>query len=130
MDTTTLLDPRTVLVVEDDPLVRAILLRILRFNGYSAMEAHDGPRAVALFDEHADTIPLVLMDVNMPGRDGIDVATELRSKKPGLSVIYISGDVEHGQIGLERGEGFLHKPFAPVELAKLVASTIGASAQA
>jgi DNA-binding response OmpR family regulator len=132
MDQKTTADARTptVLVVEDDPLVRTILLRFLRFDGHVAVDAHDGPAAIALFDLHAGAIPLVLMDVNLPGRDGIQIAAELRRRKPGLSIIYVSGDVEQQHVGLDRGERFLHKPFQQSQLASLVKSSLDETARA
>lgn len=111
---------RTVLVVEDEPLVRSILVRILRTHGYEVLEARDGAAALAVFEQHRDEIPLVLMDLCIPGPNGTRVAAALRAKKPDLAVIYMSGDVDGAQLTLAEGETFLRKPFAPAQLTELV----------
>ena len=119
---------KIVLVVEDEPVLRAILMRILRFEGYTALEAGDGRGAVALFDEHPAAIPLVLMDLQLPGPDGIHVAADLRSRRPDLSVIYMSGSIESAQLSLAAREEFLSKPFLAGQLTDLVRRTLDAAA--
>lgn len=128
MDPKTLPDDKIVLVVEDEPVLRAILLRILRFEGYTALEAGDGRRAVALFDEHPAAIPLVLMDLQLPGPDGVHIARDLRSRRPDLSVIYMSGTVAPAQLSLAPREEFLSKPFGAAQLTDLVRRTLDTAA--
>ncbi len=125
----TRIDPnaQAVLVVDDDPVVRAIVMRILRSYGHATIHAHDGSAAIALFDKNPGAIPLVLMDVNMPGEDGTRVAARLRERRPDLPIIYISGEGEG--VRLDRGEEHLPKPFAPAQLASLVKRRLAAASQ-
>ncbi len=104
----------TVLVVEDEKAVRELTGRILAENGYRVIDAADGYRARILCDQFQGEIDLLLSDVVMPGMSGRQVAEELRSLRPSLKVLYMSGhagDVldHHGFAGEELQ--LLEKPF-------------------
>jgi len=105
---------QTVLLVEDEPAVRELTGRILAENGYRVIDAADGYRARILCDQFQGTIDLLLSDVVMPGMSGRQVAEQLRTLRPALRVLYMSGhagDVldHHGFAGEELQ--LLEKPF-------------------
>jgi PAS domain S-box-containing protein len=112
----------TVLVVEDDPLVRAIARRTLTEAGFSVLDAEDGHQALDLVARH-QAIDLVLTDVAMPEFGGRELAERLSRLKPGLPIIFMSGytDDDLTRRGLlDRGIPFLEKPFSPQDLARIV----------
>jgi two-component system cell cycle sensor histidine kinase/response regulator CckA len=118
-DRTSVGGTENVLIVEDDPVVREIAARALRSAGYQVLVAANGREALALGDDQVARIQLLVTDVIMPGKNGREVAEELRVRNAGLPVLYISGytqDVftEHGIVG--GMDVFLAKPFTPTEL--------------
>jgi two-component system cell cycle sensor histidine kinase/response regulator CckA len=113
----------TILVVEDEPLVRKLTVRILTTQGYKVLEAADGPSALELARSHDGPIHLLVTDVVMPGMTGKEVASVLQGGDPGLRVIYISGYAEHAVVQrgvLDDGIAFIAKPFDPLILARTV----------
>jgi CheY-like chemotaxis protein len=120
----------TVLLVEDEPGVRALAAQALRNAGYTVLEAADGAAAVRAADGHPGPVHLLVTDVVMPGDNGRAVADRLRQSRPGLRVLYVSGYtddtvVHHGvqQAGVE----FLQKPFTPSVLAQRVRAVLDKS---
>lgn len=111
----------TVLLVEDDPLVRALAARSLRENGYTVLAAESGVQALALATG-ATSIDLLVTDVVMPGMSGDDLAAKLREHRPSLRVLYVSGYTETVTVLQPHGEGtaFLPKPFTPTTLLRKV----------
>lgn len=110
----------TVLLVEDEPLVRDMVERVLRRAGYSVLTARSGADALAIVDDHEGAVDLLLTDVVMPRMSGPEVAQKLREDRPELPVLYMSGyaDDALGSHGIEAsGVAFLRKPFKPDELA-------------
>jgi two-component system cell cycle sensor histidine kinase/response regulator CckA len=108
----------TVLLVEDDDLVRKAARRILETDGYQVLEAGNGAEALAVAEQHGGTIDLLLTDVVMPRMNGRDLATALRLCRPRVKVIYVSG-YAGGLIDSEDpGErrAHLRKPFSPAAL--------------
>jgi PAS domain S-box-containing protein len=114
----------TVLLVEDEPLVRRLAARVLRDQGYTVLEASNGEDALRLAHEHAaDEIHLLLTDVVMPRMSGREVAEHLVKVRPRMIVLYTSGYTEdaivhHGV--MDDGVAFLQKPFKPDDLARKV----------
>jgi len=113
----------TVLLVEDDPGVRALNRRILEKCGYTVLEASDGDEAARAAAGHAGPIHLLMTDVVMPGDGGRVVAERLVELRPDLKVLYASGYtddavVRHGV--LSETMNFLQKPFTPTALAHTV----------
>jgi two-component system, cell cycle sensor histidine kinase and response regulator CckA len=108
----------TVLVIEDDPLVREVTVRALRGSGYRVLVAGGGAEALALV-EQSDAPQLVVTDVILPGLDGRAVVEELRRRHGGLRVLFVSGYtadvIEHHGVRAD-GVGFLSKPFTPASL--------------
>jgi two-component system, cell cycle sensor histidine kinase and response regulator CckA len=113
----------TVLLVEDEPLVRAFILRILQDRGYSVLDASGGQEALAVVEQYAGNIHLVITDVIMPGMSGKDLVLKLKARRPGIKALFISGYtdnviVHHGI--LDSGVYFLQKPFKTESLARKV----------
>ena len=110
----------TILVVEDDSLVRDLVVLQLRDLGYNVIEAVDGPHAHNLLDSGAQ-VDLLLTDVVMPGgMTGRQLAEAARRKRPALKTLYTSGYTENSIIHqgkLDPGVNFLSKPFRKRDLA-------------
>jgi signal transduction histidine kinase/ActR/RegA family two-component response regulator len=120
----------TILVVEDEPPLRRLVASVLAAAGHYVLEAVNGYEAIALAEGH-EQIDLLLTDVIMPGITGPDVVARLRSHRPKLAVLYMSGyDNELiDQKALERSASFLPKPFTPHSLLASVGVLIGARAE-
>lgn len=120
--------PRRVLVVDDEELVRSMLVRYLERKGYQVQEAGDGKKALDLFREH--NFDLVLSDVRMPGLDGIQLLKALKEINPRVPVVLISGygEVETVVAALKYGaENFLGKPLKMESLGKVVDQSLAIS---
>jgi PAS domain S-box-containing protein len=122
----------TVLLVEDEAVVRNLARRVLRDSGYRVIEARSGEEALRLAGEHADRIDLLLTDVVMPGMNGRELADRLGEIRPGTRVVFMSGYTE--DVILKRGVSgdlaFLAKPFTPPMLARSVREALDAPARA
>jgi len=105
------------LVVEDDDAVRDLTCRVLRRHGHHVLSARNGHEALEVLEQGSE-VRLVIADVVMPGMNGIELGSHIRSRWPGLQVLYTSGFVggadEEGEI--EPGPNFLQKPSRPDEL--------------
>jgi two-component system, cell cycle sensor histidine kinase and response regulator CckA len=113
----------TILLVEDEPLVRDLAVQVLRAHGYAVLVAGSGGAALALARAHSGTIDLLVTDVVMPQMSGTQVAQQLSATRPGVKVLYISGYTESATVHhdvLEQGSAFLAKPFTPSVLAHKV----------
>jgi nitrogen-specific signal transduction histidine kinase/CheY-like chemotaxis protein len=113
----------TVLVVEDEEIVRNLALRGLREHGYMVVEARNGAEALAYVREHPGAVDLVISDVVMPEMGGRELGQSLTLFDPDLPVLYISGytgeDVVQRGL-LDPGAPFQQKPFTPNALASKV----------
>lgn len=119
----------TLLVVEDEAIVRAIAVDALRRHGYTVLQAGDGMEALRVAGEHAGNIDLLVTDVVMPQLGGRELARRLRSKRPKLRVLYVSGYTDsaiarHGM--LEDGIALLQKPFTAATLTRKVRDALDA----
>jgi PAS domain S-box-containing protein len=120
----------TILLVEDDQMVRGIASTILRQAGYTVLEAGDGESAVRTCRQHEGTIHMVLTDVVMPRMSGRAVADQLMELRPGLGVLFMSGYTEEAIVNhgvLHEGVNFLEKPFTPDTLTRKVREVLVAS---
>jgi CheY-like chemotaxis protein len=109
----------TLLLVEDEDLVREVTHRILKRYGYTVLLAKDGPEALRL-TEDCGPVHLLLTDVIMPGMSGRELAEHLVSRHRHLKVLFMSGYPENAigdQWTLEPGVAFIQKPFKHIELA-------------
>ncbi len=105
-----------IVVVDDDPDLRAMVRSYLARNGFAVSEAADGGALRALMAERP--VDLALLDLNLPGEDGFSVARELRTLGPlGIIMLTASGDSVDRIVGLELGaDDYVTKPFDPREL--------------
>jgi PAS domain S-box-containing protein len=113
----------TVLVVEDEPLVRAVARRVLSKQGYRVLEAANGVEALRICAESLPSIDLVVTDLVMPEMGGRELAAELQSRAAGVRILLMSGYTEDAALRpsvLQPGEAFLAKPFTPDEFARKV----------
>jgi signal transduction histidine kinase/CheY-like chemotaxis protein len=116
----------TVLVVEDDDVVRALVCHVLRDAGYHVLETSDGEKALRASAEYPDPIPLLLTDVVMPGLNGRSVADALTATRAETKVIFMSGYT--GAFALaDSGNAFIQKPFTPTELLQSVREVLDAA---
>jgi two-component system, cell cycle sensor histidine kinase and response regulator CckA len=116
----------TILLVEDEAIVRNMAARALSRAGYTVLAASTPSEAIGLFDEHAAGIALLLTDVVMPEMHGPALARRLNARRPDLPVLFMSGysdSIPADAAGTERA-GFLAKPFAPADLVAAVAGLI------
>jgi two-component system cell cycle sensor histidine kinase/response regulator CckA len=117
----------TVLVVEDDPAVKAIIRQALERLGYRVLVSSDAAEALAAAEAHVGRLPLLVSDIRLPGLAGPELAAQLRVKHPGLRVLYVSGYagdemIQRGLLGTD--EAFLAKPFSADDLARRVRSLL------
>ncbi|MCC6696251.1 MAG: response regulator [Candidatus Hydrogenedentes bacterium] len=104
----------TILLVEDEDMVRELAKKILRNAGYTVLEARDGAEAVALFKEHANRIQMAILDVVMPGMGGHVAYRKMREMRPGFKTLFVSGysaDGIHTDFVLDKNLNLIQKPF-------------------
>jgi DNA-binding response OmpR family regulator len=114
----------TVLVVDDEPIVREVVVRYLRSEGYRTIEAADGDVACELVERERPD--LVVLDLMLPGTDGLAVCRWIRARFE-LPVIMLTARVEEADriVGLELGaDDYVTKPFSPRELAARVKTVL------
>ncbi|MEW6755798.1 MAG: response regulator [Candidatus Latescibacterota bacterium] len=114
---------RTILLVEDEELVRNLARRVLSEQGHRVLEASNGTEALEVARRHDGTIDLLLTDVVMPGLNGRQLAERLVLERPGTRVLYMSGYTDDTilRYGLQEGcVTFLQKPFAPAALTERI----------
>jgi len=122
---------RTILVAEDEPGLREVILRILRKDGYQVLAAADGREAVTIAQQHDGPIHAVLSDVVMPVMNGRELAAALPAIRPGVPVLFMSGYAEplmNEQGLIETDATVLNKPFTRDELLAAVARMLAAVA--
>ena len=110
---------KTVLVVEDEPSVRALTCAILRKEGYEVLDAESGEQALALSATHTGSIHVIVSDVAMPGMGGVEVVRHVRGRHPDARVLHLSGfsELVLGSQGvLDAESSFLPKPFTRQQL--------------
>jgi DNA-binding NtrC family response regulator len=116
-----------VLVVEDEAGVRNLARRILENAGYHVLEAANGRDAEMIFAQNRDSIDLLVTDVIMPRLNGPDLFRRLVADKPGLKVVYVSGYATEAmarQVGLDRSQPYIQKPFTADQLASHVRNVL------
>ncbi|MCB0166126.1 MAG: response regulator, partial [Anaerolineae bacterium] len=115
---------KTILLVEDEDMIRDLAQRTLLKHGYLVLEAKNGQEALDVFNEYSGTIDLLLTDIVMPGRiAGDKLAQIVMSLHPDIKVLYISGhpkDIRLTQNFITQNSAFLQKPFTPTMLAHKV----------
>ena len=117
----------TVLLVEDEPMVRAVAERALTRHGYNVITADNGEAALEVI-ARGEEIDLLISDVVMPGMDGPTMVDEARKQRPDLKILFMSGYAEEqlrDSIGVDNAH-FLPKPFSVQELAEATKRALGA----
>ena len=118
----------TILVAEDEQIVRALIRKVLEQAGYTVLLGDGGTEALQLAERHGGPIHLLVTDVVMPGMNGRELARRLLERRPDTKVLFLSGYAEdaverHGV--LEPGTAFMQKPFSPSALANRVREVLG-----
>lgn len=117
----------TVLLVEDEDMVRAVAQRILEKRGYRVLSAPHAEEALAMERGFDGRIDLLLTDIMMPGINGVELAAALRERRPGLRVLFMSGFADQSVFGLEgvaEDTDLLHKPFTVESLINAVRAAL------
>jgi signal transduction histidine kinase len=127
MPAASLLGHETILLVEDEELVRQISVLTLERQGYEVLVARDGTEALQRASEHLGPIHLLVTDVVMPRLSGQELAARLRTTRPHLRVLYISGYVDQvARRGIvDPDASFLQKPFIATALAAKAREVLG-----
>lgn len=102
-------ESRSILVVDDDPMLRDLLVKTLEAIGHRSEAAADGAQALELLRQQRYDV--VISDIKMPGMDGVELLRQVRAEYPGLPVLFISGFATAELLGRAQPDGFLTKPF-------------------
>jgi PAS domain S-box-containing protein len=117
----------TILLTEDDALIRKLTRKMLEGHGFAVVEAEDGKSALKVITSHRASIDLILTDVVMKGMSGPELVLRLIDSHPGVKVIYMSGYT--GELvanqGLDNGIRLLEKPFTRADLLKTIDAVLG-----
>jgi DNA-binding response OmpR family regulator len=110
----------TILVVEDERLVRGLIIETLQERGFRVLAARDGAEACRIAAKCDDSLKLLVTDVVLPRMNGLELAERLLESRPGLRVLYLSGYTD------QKFEAtiFLRKPFGPEELVRKVRAVL------
>ena len=116
-------DAQTVLVVDDQSGIRSLLRRILELEGLAVVDAKDGATALERFAQ-TPAIAAAMIDITMPGMDGVTLASKLRELAPQLPLILMSGfdmdDLFESEATFDPPAGYLEKPFDLQRVARIV----------
>jgi CheY-like chemotaxis protein len=118
---------KTVLLVEDDSLMRRVTRQMLEDHGYIVVEAEDGKMALERLQSHAKGIDVALTDVVMRGMSGPELALELTKLHPAMKVVYMSGytgELIAQHNGIDREIPLLEKPFTKASLLKTIHAAV------
>lgn len=117
----------TVLVVEDEASIRALLVDQLQEFGYTVLQAPNAQDSLSLVQKHSGVIDLVITDIVMPGGNGVEVARHVKRARPGIRMLYVSG-YDHKELsrrGIAQGSTpLLAKPFDVAEFARAVRAAL------
>jgi len=107
---------KTILLVEDEDMLRGLIRELLEIKGYAVLEASQGVEALELLHAREGEVDLVLTDVVMPHMSGSELIERLRAERPGLKVIFMSGYTGANNAAIHKslempGVAFLQKPF-------------------
>lgn len=114
----------TILLAEDEPLLRELGQTILTQAGYTVLTAPSGEAIRKLMAEHNGNFDLLLTDVVMPDISGPDLARLAKQRWPDVRILYMSGYTDDELNDLDRDAGFIQKPFTPTELMAKIADML------
>jgi CheY-like chemotaxis protein len=118
---------KTILLIDDEPMVTDICEMMLKRLGHKVFTAHSGFEGIKKFETHKNRIDLIISDFNMPGMNGQQVVDTLRKMDPGIKVLLSSGGMENvdEEDVLSRGfSGFLKKPYSMQTLSDKIAEIL------
>jgi two-component system, cell cycle sensor histidine kinase and response regulator CckA len=121
----------TILLIEDEELVRNLTRKVLESHNYKVLEAPDGGAALLVSDIHTGSIDLLLTDVIMPGISGPEAAARLKRLRPKMKVLYMSGYMDNTIVQqgvVEDGVNLIRKPFSPGGLLQQVREALDKTA--
>jgi two-component system, cell cycle sensor histidine kinase and response regulator CckA len=121
----------TILIVEDEDLVRALGVRVLKGEGYRCYEARNAKEALQLLEDEGVHVDLIITDVVMPGMSGGGLGDRLELLRPGVPILFTSAFTDEDVIRrglLAKDRPFLQKPSTPQELARMVRKVLDAAA--
>lgn len=118
----------TVLVVDDEPLVRNTTADMLRLGGFHVLEAAGGAQALHLL-ANGQPVAAIVTDVRMPLMDGVDLSHRVRATHADMPVVFVSGDTHLDSALMPTGTQYLHKPVQLRELIAAVFQAIGSRPQ-
>jgi two-component system cell cycle sensor histidine kinase/response regulator CckA len=120
----------TVLLVEDESSVRALVRAVLIRCGYTVIEAEDGELALEVSDQHTAPIQLMITDVVMPKMNGPELAHAMEQRRPGIKVLFMSGYIDGTALdsGHDAPAPFIQKPFVADALSRVVRDVLDAPA--
>ena len=120
-------DDEVIVVIDDEPLIRMLVVETLEENGYRVLDAGDGPSGLRVLGS-VDHVDLLITDVGLPGgMNGRQVADAARITRPDLKVLFVTGYAENAVVGnghLDHGMKVLTKPFVHAELVNKVRELI------
>jgi CheY-like chemotaxis protein len=123
----------TILLVEDQEVVRKLAHKLLTRLGYDVIQARDGITALSALEQHVGPLDLLLTDVVMPSMSGSELAARVLALRPEIKVLFTSGYTEnaishHGI--LDAGVNFIAKPYVPHALAQKIRQVLGSDRNA
>lgn len=122
---------QTLLLVDDEQEVRSVIADMLREEGYGVLEAASGHEALAASDAYSGEIDLLLTDLIMPGMTGRMLADMLSSRRPGMTVVFISGYVSDSPSSpTEQGLNFIKKPVTAEKLLETISEALSGKKKA
>ena len=117
-------EKQTILVVEDEPTLRALVRKVLERDGFEVIEAPSGLAALEMWSAKKPRVDLLLTDMVMPdGISGLQLAERLKTENPGLKVVFTTGysaELLGNDFVLKDGVNFLQKPYPPQKLVQTV----------
>ena len=122
----------TVLIVDDEAIIREIAAEILTTHGYATLLAESGEEAIRIYAANKNTIDIVIMDLNMPGMGGFNSIRKLKALDPNVCILVASGYIptESVKRATELGaDGFISKPFQMINLLKKIRKTLAIAKQ-
>ncbi|MCP4896743.1 MAG: PAS domain S-box protein [bacterium] len=122
----------TILLVDDEEIVREVAERMLKVLGYEVLLAESGEQALEIYSTQSQKVDLIVLDMMMPGMSGQDCFRELTARNPGVRILFSSGnappDASH-QPCSENCVGFIQKPYTIKVLSQAIATAIGENAE-
>ena len=110
----------TILVVDDNPSVLRVVIKILETENFHVLSAISGPSALKLAGENTETIDLLLSDVEMPEMSGPDLGEALKAARPEIHIMLMSGADNGNLLVLNYGWAYIQKPFVSTKLVQMI----------